>query len=425
VTRSNSQPHVVILLENLPVSRDRRVWREAEALRDAGFLVTTICPADGNRRSVEVVDGIEVRSFKPAPEPSTAAGFVREYGTAFVRMSAELLQVMRAGPIHAVQACNPPDIFFPLAALLKLRGIPFVFDQHDLTPELYETRFGRKGLTYWVLQKCERLTYLFSARVVSTNASYRSVAISRGSLKPENVVVVRNGPEPVSMQAGPANAALKGKFAHLVVWMGNMGPQDGVDQALEAVRYLVHDLGRTDCRFVFIGKGDVLDDLRSMSFGLGIDEWVHFTGWIPDAEAFLYLSTATLGLSADPPGPLNDKSTMNKTLEYMSFGLAVVAHDLTETRASAGDSALYADTGDPAGLARAVYQLLDEPERREAMGRIGRQRIVERLSWPHQRQGYVAMYKRLLAFKGSDRIQAGAETESTNRPSQERQPELT
>lgn len=414
-------PHVVILLENLPVARDRRVWREAEALRDAGIGVTVICPAPDGRRHVEVIDGIEVRSYRSAPEASSVVGFVLEYGVAFVGISMELLRVLRSRPVHAVQACNPPDMFFPLALALRTRGIPFVFDQHDLVPELYETRFGRRDVFVRLLLWCERLTYRWATRVISTNESYRAVAMARGGKRRDHVTVVRNGPDPDLMRRRPARperrvADGEGPVAaglgvegesprderSVIVWMGNMGPQDGVDEAVDCARIVVEEHGRTDCRFVFIGTGEVLDQLRARTIEMGLDKWVEFTGWIPDDEAFAILSTATIGLSADPPGPLNDKSTMNKTLEYMSFELPVVAHDLVETRASAGGAATYAASGDAAGLASSIVELLDDPARQRRMARIGRRRIEEGLSWPHQRRAYVALYRELLRLPGDD-----------------------
>lgn len=397
---------VVILLENLPVRRDRRVWREAVALRDAGFDVTTICPRGTDDDPLMTLEGIEVRTFRAPPERSGALGFIWEYAVAWVQMLRLLIDVRRDHGVDAIQACNPPDIFFLHGRLARLGGVPFVFDQHDLTPELYETRFARRGLLHRILLVCERATYRSADRVIATNQSYRNAAIERGAIAPSHVVVVRNGPDPDLMRAGSIDLRLRDGFEHLVVWMGNMGPQDGVDDAVRAVGALVHELGRTDCRFVFIGKGEVLDDLHRLAERLGVADVVTFTGWICDEEAFRYLSSATIGLSADPPGPLNNKSTMNKTLEYMAFGLPVVAHDLTETRFSAGESAVYSQTPDPVGLARCIDELLDDPARREAMGRIGRSRIEEGLSWPYQRQAYVDLWRTLLGTSVASDVSA-------------------
>lgn len=407
-TAPTTRPRVAILLENLPVQRDRRVWRQARALTRAGVAVTVICPAVGRtswhrfglHRPVEV-DGIEIRAFTAARERSGAAGFVWEYALAWIQMTRALAACRRGG-LDGLQACNPPDIFFPHAWWARWNGIPFVFDQHDLTPELFETRFGPlvpgwRRLMGRLLRWCERATYRGSTRVIATNQSYRRTAIRRGGLPPDDVEIVRNGPDPEVMRAGPVTSIDRPEGRHLAVWMGNMGPQDGVDDAVRAVAHLVHEIGRRDVQVVFVGQGEVLDDVRALAASLGLDDHVTFTGWIPDDEAFQWLSAADVGLSADPPGPLNDQSTMNKTLEYMAFGLPVVAHDLHETRVSAGPAGAYAATGDPAGLARCLDEVLADPERMAAMGHIGRRRIEEGLGWPSQAERYVALWTSLLA----------------------------
>jgi asparagine synthase (glutamine-hydrolysing) len=276
-----------------------------------------------------------------------------------------------------------------------------VFDQHDLSPELYATRFDVGSRTerhvvinrliLALLLRCERETYLAATRVIATNNSYRRIAIERGGLPPDDVVVVRNGPDPDTMYRRSLPSVAR-PDEHLVVWMGNMGPQDGVDDAIRAVSHLVHEIGRTDARFLFIGRGEVADEVRALSHRLELDDYVTFTGWIPDEEAFDLLSLADVGLSADPPGPLNDKSTMIKTLEYMAFGLPIVAHDLHESRVSAGPAAVYANSGDARGLARCLDRLLSEPDRMAWMGNEGRLRIERGLSWPHQARAYVELW---------------------------------
>ncbi len=418
-------PRVVILLENLPVQRDRRVWRQAQALVEAGVDVTVVCPAaerDGpGLRAPTTVDGVEIRAFTPAKERSGAVGFIWEYAVAWLQMTRALRHCRRDHAISGVQVCNPPDIFFAQGWWASWHGVPFVFDQHDLTPELFETRFGpvddgwRRSL-HTILNWCERATYRAATRVIATNRSYRRVAVERGSMPPADVEVVRNGPDPERMRPRPVTTIQVPHCRHLVVWMGNMGPQDGVDGAVRAMAHLVHDIGRTDAHLVFIGTGEVLDDCRALTRDLDLDRHVTFTGWIPDDEAFQWLSAAHVGLSADPPGPLNDKSTMNKTMEYMAFGLPVVAHDLHETRVSAGPAGVYADTGDPEGLARCLHRLLEDPELMADMARLGRQRIDFFLSWPRQARTYVRLWSSLLGIDVDDRVPAGANEDHSADP---------
>ncbi|MDH3299482.1 MAG: glycosyltransferase family 4 protein [Acidimicrobiia bacterium] len=410
---------IVILLENLPVERDRRVWRQARALVRHGLAVTVVCPASeewasgsggrGSRR--RTVDGVEIRSFVPARERSGVLGFVLEYLVALAKMTWILRRLHRSSRIGGIQVCNPPDIFFAVGWWARRRGIPFLFDQHDLCPELFLTRFGAGpapgadrrvpaplvAVILAVLRRCERETYLSASRVIATNDSYRRVAIERGGVGPRDVVVVRNGPDPERMRPN-GSVSRSGGDRRLVVWMGNIGPQDGVDDAVRAVAHLVRRIGRTDTDFVFIGRGEARAAAMAVAEQLDLDRYVTFTGWIPDDEAFALLSAADVGLSADPPGPLNNCSTMNKTLEYMAFGLPVVAHDLHETRISAGPAAVYAADGTPEALARCLDRLLDDPDRMASMGREGRRRIEARLGWPHQAAGYVALWQSVLGL---------------------------
>lgn len=295
-----------------------------------------------------------------------------------------------------LQACNPPDIFFPLALAYRLVGVKFIFDHHDLAPELYRTRFNAGGAFYVMLLALERATFLIADHVISTNESYRSIALRRGCKRSNQVSVVRNGPDLEEMVATAPRPELKEGKPYLCCWFGNMGPHDGVDGVLVAIRAFVKDLGRRDCHFTFIGRGECLDEVRRLSAEFGLNEWVTFTGWVEDDIAFAYLSTADVGLSLDPSGPLNDVSTMNKTMEYMAFGLPVVAFDLKETRVSAHDSALYATPGDVEGVAQLINELLDDPELRMELGKRGRRRIEESLAWSYQRDRYLKVYEYLL-----------------------------
>jgi glycosyltransferase involved in cell wall biosynthesis len=400
--RTRRPGRVLIIVQNLPVPRDRRVWRQCQALVADGHEVSVICPRGPGQPAREKLDGVRLYRY-PAPKTgSTSRDYLREYTWSLLATMARILQVGVGGGFDVVQACNPPDIFVTVAAPFRLAGKRLVFDQHDLCPELYAARFGRSsGAAYRGMLLLERLSYLLSDHVIVTNESYRRVAMSRGRRRPESVTVVRNGPELARMRRRAPRTELKQGRTHLCCYLGVMGPQDGVDLALQALHHLVHQLGRTDCHFAFIGDGDTNQFLRRLARELRVDEWVTFTGFLDGEIVFDYLSTAEVGLCPDPLSPFNDVSTMNKTLEYMAFELPVVAFDLLETRRSAGAAALYAPPNDVRAYAELLHRLLDDPALRAEMGRIGRRRIVTSLAWDHQRPGYLELYRRLLSAPGA------------------------
>lgn len=324
--------------------------------------------------------------------------FAVEFVWGWVCTCLLILKVLARGGVEVVQACNPPDTLFALALFLKALGTRFVFDHHDLCPELYVSRFGRdRGWALRVIRILERATFRSADQVISTNESYRQVAIERGEVPAERVTVVRNGPELQWAQPRAARPELKEGRARLACYLGVMGPQDGVDWLLRAIDVIVHDFGRTDCQFVLMGFGECVEELRTLTTRLGLDEWVTFTGRVTGDILFDYLATADLGLSPDPMSPFNAVSTMNKTLEYMAFGLPVVAFDLPETRVSAGEAAAYADPGDLEDYAKWIDRLLSDPERRAQMGAEGRRRIQEQLAWELQVPSYVRVYDQLFA----------------------------
>jgi glycosyltransferase involved in cell wall biosynthesis len=295
-----------------------------------------------------------------------------------------------------IQACNPPDTYWALAAPFKPFGKRFVFDQHDLCPEVYVSRFpDGSGAVRRALTLLERATYALADHVVATNESYRETAIARGKVPARRVTVVRTGPNPDRLRKGaPVDSWRHGK-RYVCAYLGVMGPQDGVDLALRAAAAIVRS-GRDDVHFVFVGSGDSYDELVSLADELGIAERVTFTGRVPDETVFEVLSTADVGLSPDPLNPLNDVSTMNKTMEYMAFELPVVAFDLKETRVSAGPAAVYAPPNDTDAFADAILELLDDPERRAEMGRQGRERVERELAWRHQAPRYLSVYESLV-----------------------------
>jgi glycosyltransferase involved in cell wall biosynthesis len=386
------QRRALILVENLSVPFDRRVWQECTTLRDAGWQVHVICP-QGSKRDTEAeaeVDGVRIHRYPLRAATGGPAGYLREYGSALWH-TARLAR--RVGPVDVVHACNPPDLLFLPALWLKRRGARFVFDQHDLVPELYLSRFGRgRDLLYRAVCALERLTYRTADIVLATNESYRDVAIRRGGRRPEDVFVVRSAPATDRFRPVPPEPELKRGKPHLLCYLGVMGPQDGVDYALRALARLRDDLGRTDWHAVFVGAGDAFEAMVELSGRLGLGEQVQFTGRIPDADLVRYLSTADVCLSPDPCNPLNDVSTMNKVLEYMAMGRPIVSFDLREARVSAGDAAVYARADDEAEFAALIALLLDDPQQRARMGRTGQERISGQLSWRNSQASLLAAY---------------------------------
>ncbi|MER5302905.1 glycosyltransferase family 4 protein [Streptomyces lasiicapitis] len=397
----------LILVENLSVPFDRRVWQECTTLRDAGWKVHVICPR-GEKRDTEPeaeIDGVRIHRYPLRAATGGPAGYLKEYGTALWHTYRLARKV---GPVHVVHACNPPDLLFLPARWLTRRGARFVFDQHDLVPELYLSRFDRgKDLLYRAVCAVERLTYRAADIVIATNESYRDVAVSRGGKRPEDVFVVRSAPAVERFQPVPPEPELKRGKPHLLCYLGVMGPQDGVDYALRALAKLRDELGRTDWHAVFVGSGDAFDAMVELSRELGLSEQVQFTGRVPDADLVRYLSTADVCLSPDPRNPLNDVSTMNKVLEYMAMGRPIVSFDLREARVSAGDAAVYAPANDEAEFARLVALLLDDPEERARMGKVGQERISGQLSWRNSQESLLAAYA--AACRGRTPAPAGAQ----------------
>jgi glycosyltransferase involved in cell wall biosynthesis len=399
-----TRPRILIIVQNLPVPFDRRVWLECNALTAAGYDVTVVCPKGKNDPSRQVLDGVTLLKYRPYAPGGGAFGFVVEYVYSFLATARLVLRARRQGRFDVLQACNPPDIFWPIARWLRRRdGSRFVFDHHDLCPELYDSRFpqGRR-LPRRGLIALERATFRTADHVVATNASYADIARRRGAKSPADVTVVRTGPDPERLRRRASVPALRRGRRHLVAYIGVMGPQDGVDLAVRAAAHVVHVLDRDDVSFTFMGAGDCYDEIVALRDSLGMQDYVELPGRVPDETVIDVLSTADVGLSPDPKNPLNDVSTMNKTLEYMAFGIPVVAFDLKETRVSANGAGCYVPSGDVAAYARAIVELLDDDDRREDMGREGRLLIEKELGWPHQREAYVRVYDRLVGRAGPD-----------------------
>jgi glycosyltransferase involved in cell wall biosynthesis len=387
----------LIIVENLSVPFDRRVWQESRALQEAGYEVTVICPqgSSQDRDPYEVIEGIEIHRYPLAAATGGCAGFLSEYSTAVWR-SWRLAR--RLGRFDVVHICNPPDLLFLVALPLKLRGARVIFDQHDLVPELYLSRFDRgKDLLYYGVRALERLTYRLADVVIATNGSYRSTALQRSRKAPGQVFVVRSGPDLSRFTGGVPDPALRAGKQHLLCYLGVMGPQDGVDYALHSLAAL-REIRADDWHAAFVGSGDCFDEMRALSTRLGLEDHVTFTGRIPDDELLTYLTTADVALAPDPHNPLNDVSTMNKILEYMAVACPIVSFDLREARVSAGEAARYARCNDTDEFATAVSALLDDPGERRWRGRVGQSRIAGLLSWEHSKAQLIASYAAAMGY---------------------------
>ncbi|MGB3375146.1 MAG: glycosyltransferase family 4 protein [Microbacterium sp.] len=395
-------PHVMIIVQNLPVPLDRRVWLECQALIARGYRVSVICPKGPGDPARQTIDGVDIFKYAPAAEAEGFLGFAWEFAYSWVRTAWLSLMVWRRRPFDVIQACNPPDTFWLLALLWRIRGVKFVFDHHDLNPELFISRFGQptgiaQKLQFRALRWLERRSFRTAERVISTNESYRAIAIRRGGRRPGHVTVVRSGPD--TRQMRPIQPAHPRPVDGIdLAYLGIMGPQDGVDQVLLVMDELVHRRGRTNVTATLLGFGDCLEDLKTQSTSLGLDDHVTFTGRVDRIAIAEYLSRADIGLCPDLKTPLNDLSTMNKTMEYMSYGLPAVSFDLVETRVSGADCLLYAPTGDIMAFADAVERLIDDPELRVGLGRAGRERVSTQLDWRPQAEAYVGVYDEVTGF---------------------------
>ena len=397
------QRRILIIVQNLPVPFDRRVWLECQALTGAGYRVAVVCPKGKGDPAYQVIDGVEIYKYRPYAPGGSKLSFVAEYAYSFLATAWHTLKARVKGGViggrfAVIQACNPPDIFWPIALAFRLERTKFVFDHHDLCPELFLSRFENPpAIPYKGLLWLERRTFRTAKHVISTNESYRQVAIERGGKSPDDVTVVRTGPDPERLKRGPADEELKRGRKYLATYIGVMGPQDGVDIAVRAADVIVREFGRDDIAFTLIGSGDSYDELVALRDELNLQGHVEFTGRAPDELVTKIMSTADAGLSPDPKNPLNDVSTMNKTMEYMAFELPVVAFDLRETRVSAQDAAVYATPNDVHEYAKALVALLDDEAARAQLGKLGRARVEDELAWSHQERAYLAVYQRLTA----------------------------
>ena len=387
---------VLIIIENSTFPADPRVWKEACCLRNAGYQVTVMCPrGEGtSKKKHEILEGIHIYRHPAPSEGHGFFGYLREYSSALLWEFWYCWWIYLRRGFHVMQGCNPPDTIFLIALPFKLLGIPYIFDHHDVNPELYVAKFGRKGAFYRLLVWLEKLTYRFSDVVIATNLSYQEFAMTRGGKKPEDVFVVRNGPNLKTFKAVSAKPALKYGRPYLVGYVGTMNIQDGLDILLEAAGE-IKSLGRGDVHFTCVGGGPELPRLREMVRGMGLEDMVNFTGRIPDPEMLEVLSTADVCVNPDRPCEMNNISTMIKIMEYMALGKPIVQFESKEGRFSAQSASLYADNRNGVkDFAAKILWLLDNPDERRRMGEFGRRRVREELAWDYSVEHLLAAYQR-------------------------------
>lgn len=384
----------LLISENEAVPRDRRVWNEARSLAAAGWDVSVAVPFDEEyeQAAAETVDGIHIHRFPLRPADG-AADYAREYGQAVLRLRALVSRLSRERPFDVVHTANPPDFLLWSARSARRRGAAFVFDHHDLMPELFRARFRRAGLPYKLLRAIERRALREADVVISTNESYKRLAIERGGVDPADVFVVRNGPDLSSFTPVDPDPELRSDRRFLLAYVGVMEPQDGVDQAIHALAALRARRG-ADWKAIFVGEGSERAEMEALAAGLGIADSVEFAGWREDGDIRRILSSADLCLAPDPPSPLNDVSTMMKVPEYMAMGAPIASFDLPETRVSAGDAAAYA-APTPAAFGALVDDLLNDEARRRQMASVALERVTE-LSWQRSTERLLEAYERAV-----------------------------
>lgn len=387
---------VLIIVENLPLPFDRRVWQEATTLRNAGYQVSIICPTGkGYEKRYEVIDDIHIYRHPLPFEADGAIGYLFEYSTALFWEFVLAWRVLFTRGFDVIHACNPPDLIFIVAFFFKLMGKKFIFDHHDINPELYEAKFGKRDFFYRLMLFLERLTFKTADVSIATNNSYKQIACNRGGMSEDNVFVVRSGPSLERLRIIPPVPALKKGRNFLVGYVGVMGKQEGIDYLLRAIKHIVHSLGRTDIQFGLVGGGTEIDNMKKLANDLCVSDFVTFTGRVPDQHLLEMLNTSDICVNPDIANEMNDKSTMNKIMEYMALGKPIVQFDLTEGRVSAQQASLYAKKNDAVDLANKIVELLSNPELMAEMSKVGMSRVVDELEWTHEEPKLLAAYAAL------------------------------
>lgn len=392
--------HVLIIVQNLPVPFDRRVWLESTTLARAGYRVSVICPkGKGYERSFERLEGVDIHRYALPIEAEGAVGYFLEFGWCFARTMLKSVRVaLRSGRFHAIHACNPPETYWLLALCWRPLGARFLFDHHDLSPEMFAAKFRRTGgLLYRGLLFLERMTFRTADHVIATNESHKAVAVERGGRAPDDVTVVRSGPALERLRKYPPDPSWRRGRRHLIVYLGEICEQDGVDHLIRAVKILRDGLQRDDVHCVLVGGGPHQPAIVAYAGEIGVSDRCTFTGRVSDEDLCRILSSADLAVDPDPKTPWSDKSTMNKIMEYMFFGLPIVAYELHENRNSARDAAVYAESNSEESLAGHISRLLDDPDRRARMSAYGEERLRRHLSWERSAPALLDAYERLFS----------------------------
>ena len=390
---------VLILVENLPSPFDRRVWQEATTLHANGYQVSIICPTGkGYEKRYEAIDGIHIYRYHLPLEAEGAKGYAVEYSLALFHTFRLAWKVLFKQGFDVIHACNPPDLLFLIGGFFKLfGGKRFVFDHHDINPELYEAKFNRRDFFYKLMILFERWSFKTADVSIATNESYKKIAIERGGMPADKVYVVRSGPKLDRLRILPPKPELKCGKQFMVGYVGVMGAQEGIDLLLQCARYLIQDMGRNDVHFGLACGRHSLQAMQQMAKDMGIADSVTFTGRAPDQQLLDMLNTSDVCVNPDVANEMNDKSTMNKIMEYMALGKPIVQFDLTEGKVSAQKASLYANKNDPIDMAKKIAELLDDPVRRKEMGEFGRNRVVNELEWEYEAPKLLAAYDRVFA----------------------------
>ncbi len=396
---NKTERKILIIVENLPVPFDTRVWQEATTLAANGYIVSVICPkGKGYTQEKEFLKGVHIFRHNLPKEGNGAIGYAREYGAALkeeLRLAKKIYKEIGFDVIHG---CNPPDNIYMVAAHFKKYGVKYVFDHHDICPELFEAKFGStSGLLYKSQIWLERQTYKHCDFAFVTNESYKRIAIERGKMDPDKVIVLRSGPKLERMRVMEPVESIKRGFQYMVGYLGVIGQQEGIEYLIEAARYIKER--DNNIFWGIVGGGPHLETLKKQAHDMGLDDCVEFTGRVPDQQMLEYLNTADVCVNSDKYNSMNDKSTMNKILEYMALAKPIVQFDLTEGRYSAQEASLYAKNNDAVDMADKITELLNDPERRKRMGEYGRDRVVNELSWEHTSKALLDGYEKLFTGK--------------------------